>query len=163
LRHAAPLFVAVTNKSGRPIRLSDQSFALVTRDGDRTSPMAPMALARRVERSRSLGDVPHWESAEAHQTFGNGPAREHNRIHSTDMERRGLRPTDRPREQISWPQKLRSLALPPGTLEDGDSRSGFVYFGLVSRGTDRVRLTADLREAGTGRRVARISMPLEVE
>jgi hypothetical protein len=54
-------------------------------------------------------------------------------------------------------------ALPEGTLENGGTVAGFIYFQSIGKREQQVTLQAQLVDARTGESFGRLSIPFQVD
>ena len=155
-----PLRVRIVNRSGGPVQILYQQFALVGSRGRRYQPLPPMPM----------GDpsAPAVHPVYAASNFFVAP-RLHGVYPTLDPWSAPLQRNDDfyARQYQRWDQDLpsgpmRRMALPEGVLADGGEISGFLYFENATRKEKRVTFHADMDQP-QGAAVAEIEIPFVVK
>ncbi len=162
LPELTPLQVSIENRSGRPLRIRCQQFALVTPSGRRYAALSPYRLEDAAGRPIMAPGFPYRE-------FSFAPY-----YNPTRWELPGwpgpflYDPTYAHRYYSLWQAPLPTedmlgKALPEGVLaEDGYLRSGFLYFEEVDEEVPRLDFTFELVDAASGERFGAIRIPFVV-
>ncbi|HEY8925557.1 MAG TPA: hypothetical protein VIU64_14320 [Polyangia bacterium] len=159
-----PLKVRVTNRSGRPVRILYQDFALQPQGGQPYHPLPPAPLDAGPEKGL-LGLRPLYASTGFHVA-----AAYKRLVPSLDAWPEPL-PRDAAtteKEYHDWSdglptREMRRRALFEGVLEDQGVTAGYLYFSRRARAGDEVVFRADLADAQDGEPVASIDIPFVVE
>jgi hypothetical protein len=158
-----PLAVRIENRSGGPIELVYERFALVAADGREFYPLPLLPLSHPSPAAVSL--QPTYQPAgffiapRFARTYPRLPAWQSRLVRDESLYRLDYR---------KWSDGLPSAdmllkGLPEGVLEDGGSISGFLYFDGEARGQRDLTLQADLSAGDGERRVALIEIPFRIQ
>jgi hypothetical protein len=172
-QYVTPIYVTVTNNSGRSLKISYEQFSLVSPDGKRFSVLPPFSITGQVTNpvlarhyypilapgftyndfliapyySSIYPDIPVCEG-----DFYFDPLYYDNYYSYWDQIQYDL-PTP----------KMIDVALPEGILQKGGEISGFLYFQKIDNvKANKVDFKADLINSKTGNNFAVISIPFSV-
>jgi hypothetical protein len=178
-RLVTPVQVRIENQSGRPLRIQYETFTLLGSSRFQYSALSPFELAE--EGGTAYGGSGYGgSSANLQLSVGTGfgwySAWGHTPFYAWGHRGRGIYnpwydpwydPFYRPYSYWSPPEPLPTRdmlrqALPEGTLEDGGTLTGFLYFQDVSEREGRVTLQARLVDARTGEQFGTLAIPFDV-
>jgi hypothetical protein len=178
-RLVTPVQVRIENQSGRPLRIQYETFSLLGSSRFQYSALSPFELAE--EGDTAYGGSGHGgSSANLQLSVGTGfgwySGWGRTPFYAWGHRGRGLYnpwydpwydPFYRPYSYWNPPEPLPTRdmlrqALPEGTLEDGGTITGFLYFQDVSEREGRVTLQARLVDARTGEQFGTLAIPFEV-
>jgi hypothetical protein len=161
----APVKVAVTNNSGRPLRIRYRDFSLTTGSGFTSLALPPMKITGSVPSElvpvttpvfgwRGYRLAPYYSPWYPGFGVWNGPFAWDFPYYTTYY--------------AQWPVSLPTedmirKVIPEGVLNDGGRVEGFLYFPQVPEGTDRANLSDTLVDARTGQRFGVMAIPFEVK
>jgi hypothetical protein len=178
-RLVTPVQVRIENQSGRPLRLQYETFTLLGSSRFQYSALSPFELAEESGTAYG-GSGPGGSSANLQLSVGTGfgwySGWGRMPFYAWGHRGRGLYnpwydpwydPFFRPYSYWSAPEPLPTRdmlrqALPEGTLEDGGTITGFLYFQDVSEREGRVTLQARLVDARTGEQFGTLAIPFDV-
>ena len=154
-----PIKVRIINRSGGPVQILYQQFALVGGRGRRYQPLPPMPV--------DDPNAPAVHPVYSASNFFVAP-RLHGVYPSLDPWSAPLQRDDAfyARQYQRWDQGLpsrpmRRMALPEGVLADRGEISGFLYFENATRKEKRVTFHADMDQP-QGDEIAEIEIPFVV-
>jgi hypothetical protein len=160
-----PVKVRIVNKSGRPIRILYESFALTGARGRlyRPLPLIPVQHQHPVDSAGTLRPIfaaaNFFVAPRYHDIYPSLPAWSEPLPRDPDFSQEQYR-----RWHDDLPtREMQRLGLPEGVLGDGGQISGFLYFENVTGREARLTFDADLDDGQTGVQVALIEIPFRVE
>ncbi|HSS40587.1 MAG TPA: hypothetical protein VLT58_17610, partial [Polyangia bacterium] len=155
-----PIKVRIINRSGGPVQILYQQFALVGGHGRRYQPLPPAAV--------DDPSAPAVHPVYAASNFFVAP-RLHGVYPSLDPWSAPLQRDESfyARQYRRWDDGLpsrpmRRMALPEGVLADRGEISGFLYFENATRKEKRVTFHADMDQPQGGDEIAEIEIPFVV-
>jgi len=159
-----PLKVRLTNRSGRPVRILYEEFALQPEGGRSFHPLPPAPLEAGRETVpaglRPLYASSGFRVAQAYKGL----------VPSYDAWPDPLPrdTTSAEKEYHDWSgglptPEMRRRALFEGVLEDQGVTAGYLYFSRQARAGDTVVFQADLADAQDGEPIASLDIPFVVE
>ena len=160
-RVAAPLFVQIENRSGRPLRLQPSGFQLIRSDATRFEalPVSSISgMARQVETASALpGGAPIGPTITERGGFvaGRSPDRGGMDYDPFRLDRRfvAVRSVELPTSDMLRRALTEELLASPGM------RQGFLYFEPFGPETRYAAFQADLVDAATGRPFGTVRIP----
>ena len=162
-----PIQVTLENRSGRPIQIGYNHFALVGAAGLHAVALPPQKIETPA---RVPAIAPPAVPAFSHQRFLVAP-------YDSPFLGTYLVPWSNPFAfdpvyyqqyyalqpiRLPTPEMLRK-AIPEGVLDDNGRLSGFLYFQPIGKENSRVTFNAELVDADTGERLGAASIPFLVE
>jgi hypothetical protein len=159
-RLVTPVQVRLENQSGRPLRIQYQYFVLVGDSRFQYAALSPFELRGEGLAVGGSGFTPGYGSLFLGLEVGHawGPW---NWGWYDPFQDPYVGGYWRPPEPLPTRDMLRR-ALPEGTLENGGTLTGFLYFQDVSERESRVTLQARLVDATTGEQFGTLGIPFDV-
>ncbi|MFP2962729.1 hypothetical protein ACLEPN_34415 [Myxococcus sp. 1LA] len=164
-RSLTPVFVQVTNRGTRPLRIEYSAFSLIgTESRFRYAALPPMSLGDTVISGQqgtggsgvALGFSSGWGYGR-YRPFGGYGVGSYMGPYYPDPYYAGYQCT----EPLPT-QDMLQRALPEGTLEPGGSMTGFLYFQGVGAREGQVVLQARLVDAERGEPLGTLDIPFQV-
>ncbi|HVZ89301.1 MAG TPA: hypothetical protein VHG72_20205 [Polyangia bacterium] len=163
--HLTPVKVRIVNHSGEPAVIAYDRFKLVGGHGHvyRAIPVVPLEHRTPPDGARTIEPV-----YAASNFFVAG--RYHDLYPTLAAWPRPVDRDERAEEEnyrLWGPQMptrtMQRMGLPEGVLADGGEISGFLYFENATKHEGHLTLRADIDDAPTGDRLARIEIPFRVQ
>jgi len=167
-RRLTPVQVRLENHSGRALRIQYEHFDVEGSTRFHYAAVPPLSLDENSDGSSAVCSASAWPREYRWGWYGRG------------WEPRPFRPLwsnpfyDPYYDPFYSPQHMRcetplptkdmlEQALPEGTLENGGTVAGFIYFQSIGKREQQVTLQAQLVDARTGESFGRLSIPFQVD
>ncbi|HEY3444868.1 MAG TPA: hypothetical protein VGK67_00835 [Myxococcales bacterium] len=154
-----PMRVDITNRSGQPVRLSHDMFALVGAKGVTEQALSPFDIQRPGSGGYSGGPYYGFGGGYWGGYWGGWPGWGWGGYGGPWGYGGYWGPYYYYREPLPSHDMIQR-ALPEGVLADGGTASGYVYFPYVGEEAGQVQFKADVVSAKTDQQVAEITVPL---
>jgi len=164
-----PVRVTLENHSGKTLRVSYRDFSLAGGSGFNYAAIPPMKARGTLNASKTTSAPPPRLVGWEHRGFMVAP--HYSYLYPGIEAWAGpfaYDPLYYDNFYSRWPERLPtqdmlSEALPEGTLQDGGSVSGFVYFQSVTGRESAVRFKMDLVDATDGQAFGRLAIPFQTK
>lgn len=166
-RRLTPVEVRLENHSGRALRVRYEHFDVEGATRFHYAAIPPLSLDENSDGSEPICTASAWPRDYRWGWYGRGwEARPYRPWWSTPLYDPYYDPFFSPQhmrcEQPLPSKDMLEQALPEGTLENGGSVAGFLYFQNVSEREKQVTLQAQLVDARTGEPFGSLSIPFQV-
>jgi hypothetical protein len=166
-RRLTPVEVRVENHSGRPLSIRYEFFDVEGASRFHYAAIPPLSLDEVTDNGSPICTAGYWPRSYRWGWYGRGwePRPWRRPDWSNPFYDPYYDPYWSPYVRCEEPLPTRDMveqALPEGTLEDGGTVAGFLYFQGVAEREKQVTLQAELVDARTGEHFGRLSIPFQV-